>query len=187
MLASLPDGGEDETGTVIVLERVKLRTRDLAKLKADLVRAAGETYSKFLGGSTDATYRRLAINIDGTEVEPVDPLHRENKETLLLIKREKIAFEDGSSAFFTAVALPHPQSQPPDIQRRYRYTVKTQGIYVYRNGRLVRSGETFDLSARTSTSTASGQNWNIPPRPMCISPWMWRSRQSVWMTTLRCS
>jgi hypothetical protein len=146
--AALPGEPANGSGTVVVLERVKLKTRDLSKLKTDVIRAAGETYGKFLAGTKEKAFRRLAIAVDDDAVEPIDPLHRENPETLLISKREKIDFEDGSSAFFTAVALPHPASQSPDVQRRYRYNTKWQGIYVYRNGRLVRSGETLDLFGR---------------------------------------
>lgn len=148
MLGSLPGEKGSNSGTVVILEQVKLRTRDLSKLKTDLVRATGEAYGKFLGGPGEAEYRRLAIDVGGVAVAPVDPLHRENKETLLIVKREKISFDDGTSAFFTAVSLPHPHSQAPDIQKAYRYQTKTQGIYVYRNGRLIRSAETFDLFSR---------------------------------------
>jgi hypothetical protein len=135
------------TGTVVILQGVKLQTRDLSKLRANLVRKAGETYGKFLSASAESM-RRLSINIDDSAVEAFDPLHRENPDTQLIYRRQKIDFEDGSSAFFTAVGMPHPNSQPEEVVRRYRYTQKNQGAYVYRNGRLVRSGETFGLFSR---------------------------------------
>ena len=148
-LAALPGPATSSgaAGTVVILRGVKLQTRDLSKLRSNLVRKAGETYGKFLSATAE-DIRRLSINIDGSAVEPFDPLHRENPETQLIYRRQKIDFEDGSSAFFTAVAMPHPNSQPEEIARRYRYTQKNQGAYVYRNGRLVRSGETFGLFSR---------------------------------------
>lgn len=148
-LAALPGAGVKSggSGTVIVLQDVKLQTRDLSKLRSNIVRNAGETYSKFLSPSADSI-RRLSIDIDKVAVEPFDPLHRENPETQPIYMREKIGFEDGSYAFLTAVALPHPNTQPEEIVRRYRYMQKYQGAYVYRNGRLVRAGETFGLFSR---------------------------------------
>lgn len=148
-LAALPGptNPSSATGTVVVLRGVKLQTRDLSKLRTNLLRNAGETYGKFLS-ATDESIRGLSITIDNSAVESFDPLHRENPETQLIYRRQKIDFEDGSSAFFTAVALPHPNSQPDEIARRYRYHQKNQGAYVYRNGRLVRSGETFGLFGR---------------------------------------
>ncbi|MDI3562886.1 ATP-binding protein [Bradyrhizobium sp. Arg816] len=148
-LAALPgpttkSGGK---GTVVVLRAVKLQTRDLTKLRSNLVRKAGETYGKILSATADSI-RRLSINIDDIPVEPFDPLHRENPDTQSIYRREKIDFDDGTSAFFTAIALPHPNSQPEELVRRYRYNQKHQGAYVYRNGRLVRSGETFGLFSR---------------------------------------
>lgn len=142
------DAKSGGTGTVIVLRGVKLQTRDLAKLRSNLIRHAGEAYGKFLSAATDSSIRRLSINVDGVPVEPVDPLHRENPDTHSIFRRQKIDFEDGSSAFFTAVALPHPHTQPEEVVRRYRYRQKYQGAYVYRNGRLVRGGETFGLFSR---------------------------------------
>lgn len=149
VLAALPtsDAKSDGTGTVIVLRGVKLQTRDLAKLRTNLVRSAGQTYGKILSPSADSI-RRLSINIDNVPVEPFDPLHRENPDTQSIYRREKIDFNDGSSAFFTAVALPHPHTQPDEVVRKYRYAQTNQGAYVYRNGRLVRSGETFGLFGR---------------------------------------
>jgi|GEM_PF-6472555 len=148
-LATLPGSNPKPggTGTVILLRGIKLQTRDLSKLRSNLVRNAGQTYGKFLAYSGDS-FRSLSINIDNVPVEPFDPLHRENPDTQSIYRREKIDFEDGSSAFFTAVALPHPHTQSEEIARRYRYTQKNQGAYVYRNGRLVRTGETFGLFSR---------------------------------------
>jgi hypothetical protein len=149
-LSALPgsQGKSGGTGTVIVLRDIKLRTSDLKALRTNLVRNAGETYGKFLSPTTDNRIRSLSINIDDVAVEPFDPLHRENPDTQLIFRRQKIDFDDGSSAFFTAVAMPHPNTQPEEIVRRYRYRQKYQGAYVYRNGRLVRSGETFNLFSR---------------------------------------
>jgi hypothetical protein len=147
-LSALPGDGPVETGTVVVLEDVKLQTRDLPKLRGELARNAGETYNKFLAGGTGGSLRRLAITVDGKAVEGVDPLHREDPNTVALIKREKVDFEDGTSAFFTAVSLPHPNTLPDEVSRSYRYHQKYQGIYVYRNGRLVSSGATLDLFSR---------------------------------------
>ncbi|UPK14458.1 ATP-binding protein [Bradyrhizobium sp. 155] len=147
-LGALPGPEDVETGTVIILENVKLKTRDLAKLRSELVRRAGETYSKFLSAMADRDIRRLAIAVDKVVVEAFDPLHRDDPGTQYIYKRERIEFADGSSAFFTAVALPHPNQVAPEVARRYRYTQRNQGIYVYRNGRLIRSGETFGLFGR---------------------------------------
>ena len=125
-----------------MLEGVKLKTRDLSKLRADVVRRAGETYCKFLA-SGDEEIRRLAISIDNTAVEAVDPLHRENPETKLFYKREKVDFDDGSSAFFTAVALPHPNTLSDELARRYRY-----------HGKI-----------RAPTCTATG-DWSVLEKPL---------------------
>jgi hypothetical protein len=142
----LPGNGQRETGTVVLLEKIQLQIRDIVRLRTELLRTAGETYGKFLGAT--AGISRLTVRVDDTQVEAVDPLHRENGETISLLKREKIDFEDGSSAFFTAVSLPHPLSVSDELQRKYRYQQKHQGIYVYRNGRMISGGQTLNLFGR---------------------------------------
>ena len=109
-LAQLPgDSTGRKTGTIVTLDKVTVQTRDLSKLRSDLVRNAGEAYGKFL--ATTGHIRRLAIKVDDTAVEPFDPLHRENPETVLLIKRQQLDFEDGTRAFVTAVALRSPATR----------------------------------------------------------------------------
>lgn len=147
-LGALPGPVDTATGTIITLENVKLKSRDLTKLRTELVRRSGETYSKFLSTPADRDIRRLAINVDKIAVEPIDPLHRDGPGTQYIYKREKVDFADGTSAFFTSVALPHPNTLSPEVSRRYRFTQKNQGAYVYRNGRLIRSGESFGLFSR---------------------------------------
>jgi hypothetical protein len=142
-LDRLPGNGEAITGTVVIIEKLNVLSKDISRLKSDLVRAAGETYGKFLG--TGAGAGKLRILIDGTEVEGVDPLHREHPDTVVLIKREQIEIEGGSSAFLTAVALPHPNKVSDEVRKKHRYTQAEQGISIYRNGRLVRTGETLGL------------------------------------------
>jgi hypothetical protein len=83
-----------------------------------------------------------------TIIDPVDPLHRENPGTLILYSREEIKLEDGTGIFFSAAALPHPNAVSQELKRNYRYTQANQGIYVYRNGRLLLGGDTLGLFAK---------------------------------------
>lgn len=145
-LSELPGDGQKQYGTVVIIESVTLQTRDLARLKSDIVRSVGEAYAKFLGAVGGIS--KLSVRVDGADVEPIDPLHRENERTLTLFKREEVTLADGTTFFFSAVALPHPNTIEDEIRRKYRYTQKDQGIYVYRNGRLIMGGQTLDLFGR---------------------------------------
>jgi Histidine kinase-, DNA gyrase B-, and HSP90-like ATPase len=156
-MAQLPEGGQRESGTVILVEDLNIRSRDLARLKTAVVRQLGETYGKFLSGRDSAGLQIAVVDMlnmkqseraPATVIEAVDPLHRENTSTLVLYSREEIKLEDGTSIFFSAAALPHPNAISQDLRRKYRYTQANQGIYVYRNGRLLLSGDTLDLFAK---------------------------------------
>jgi hypothetical protein len=137
-LAGLPGENGKKTGTLIVIDGLNLRSRDIGRLKTEISRALGETYQKFLSNL-------LKIRLNDVEIEPNDPLHRENPETLTLYKREPISLSNGAVIYFSAVSLPHPNQVPIEMRRRYRYTQTNQGFYLFRNGRLLRSGESLGL------------------------------------------
>jgi hypothetical protein len=138
-LKKLPGDSAKDTGTVITVGTLNLRSREISKLKTDIARGLGEAYQKFLHRGL------LNIRINDLEIEPIDPLHRENPQTLVLYKREPISLSNGATIYFSAVSLPHPLQLPMEMRRRYRYTQTNQGIYMYRNGRLLRSGENLGM------------------------------------------
>ena len=138
-LSSLPRENGKQSGTVVIISNLNLRSREISKLKTDIARALGETYQKFLNRGL------LKIRLNDLEIEPLDPLHRENPDTLPLYKREPIKLSNGSTIYFSAVSLPHPLQLLQDMRRRYRYAQVNQGFYLYRNGRLIRSGETLGM------------------------------------------
>jgi histidine kinase/DNA gyrase B/HSP90-like ATPase len=138
-IGNLPGENGKGTGTVVIISGLNLRSREISKLKTDIARGLGETYQKFLNRGL------LKIRINDIDIEPIDPLHRENPQTLVLYKREPIPLSNGATIYFSAVSLPHPLQVPQDLRRRYRYAQVNQGFYLYRNGRLLRSGETLGL------------------------------------------
>lgn len=138
-IGNLPGENGKDTGTVVIISGLNLRSREISKLKTDIARGLGETYQKFLNRGL------LKIRINDIDIEAIDPLHRENPQTLVLYKREPISLSNGATVYFSAVSLPHPLQVPQDLRRRYRYAQVNQGFYLYRNGRLLRSGETLGL------------------------------------------
>jgi hypothetical protein len=138
-LAGMPGENGKKTGTLVIIDGLNLRSREIGRLKTDIARALGETYQKFL------TRGLLKIRLNDIGIEPNDPLHRENPETLMLYKREPISLSNGAVIYFSAVSLPHPNQLPIEMRRRYRYTQSNQGFYLFRNGRLLRSGESLGL------------------------------------------
>jgi hypothetical protein len=138
-IRNLPGENGKGTGTVVIIGGLNLRSREISKLKTDIARGLGEAYQKFLNRGL------LKIRINDVDIEAIDPLHRENPQTLVLYKREPISLSNGATVYFSAVSLPHPLQLPQDLRRRYRYAQVNQGFYLYRNGRLLRSGETLGL------------------------------------------
>ncbi|MDX6403866.1 MAG: hypothetical protein QOH70_1321 [Blastocatellia bacterium] len=156
-MAQLTEGGQRESGTLILIEDLNIRSRDLTRLRTDVVRQLGETYGKFLSGRGSSALQISVVDTINLKqsskapaliIEPVDPLHRENTGTLVLYSREEIKLTDGTSIFFSAAALPHPNTVSPELKRKYRYTQANQGVYVYRNGRLLLGGDTLGLFAK---------------------------------------
>jgi hypothetical protein len=132
-----------ESGTVVIVDELNIRTRDNSRMIQETIRTCGETYAKFLSPHLPEE-NRLQITVDGKTIGPVDPLHREDKRTTVLYDREKIQL-GRSAAFFSAVVLPHPNQVDNDTYRQYRYKTPQQGVYVFRNNRLIAPGETLDL------------------------------------------
>ena len=121
----LPNENGKETGTVIIFTDLNLRSREIGKLKSEIARALGETYQKFL------TRGLLKVSLNDTDIEPIDPLHRENPATLVLFKREPVQLSNGATIYFSAVSLPHPNQVQAELKRRYRYTQSNQGFYPF--------------------------------------------------------
>jgi hypothetical protein len=156
-IAQLPEGGQRDSGTVILIEDLNIRSRDLTRLRTDIVRQLGETYAKFLSGRDTSALQIAVVDVVNTKksekapatlIEPVDPLHRENSGTVVLYSRKEIKLPNGTSIFLSATALPHPNMVSQELRRKYRYTQGNQGIYVYRNGRLLLGGDTLGLFSK---------------------------------------
>ena len=184
------------TGTVILIENLNIRSREVSQLSTKLARAFGETYAKFLAASDSQSGLRLRV--DDKVVFPIDPLWRELPQTVVLYPREEIVLENGAPLLFSSVSLPHPkQLADRDVEKQIRYSQENQGIYVYRNNRLVASGQTFGLFARDFhynafraelhyTSAADPHvNVDVAKSTFNPSPELLSKIQDVVMTSLR--
>jgi hypothetical protein len=136
-----------DSGTVVIIENLNLRSKDRTRVLRDLIRACGEAYARFMSPSLPEA-NRLLMQVDSTTILPVDPLHRENPKATVFYDRQEIKLADGTAFLFSAVALPHPKQLDADLEKQYRYTQENQGVYVYRNNRLIASGQTFGLFSR---------------------------------------
>jgi hypothetical protein len=143
-LPGAPD--KSESGTVVIIDDLNIRTPDINRITREVIYKCGETYSRFLSAKLPQE-ERLQISVDGHPILAVDPLHREDKRTTVLYDREEIKLGD-TSVFFSATLLPHPNQLDKDTRQQYRYKTPNQGIYIFRNNRLIASGETLGLFTR---------------------------------------
>lgn len=134
------------TGTVIIIESLNIRSREVSTLASKLARSFGETYAKFLASNEEDA--GLRIKVDDKFVSPVDPLWRTLPGAVNLYRAEPIELQDGVTLQFSAVSLPHPKAVDKDLEKQIRYTQENQGVYIYRNNRLIASGQTLGIFGR---------------------------------------
>lgn len=143
-----------DNGTLILWQKLdRLCEGELIGAKQDVVfyekiEAAEKhlalVYHRFLSG--EIRNRKLNILINGHEVKPFDPFCLSNKATQLL--QEEIVRIDGWEIRIQPYILPHHSKLTPKEHDYYQSRsefVGNQGVYVYRNSRLMAWGNWFGL------------------------------------------
>jgi hypothetical protein len=145
------------SGTVVVWERIdrllgeyknmdgKPRRKALRQLCEGLTAHLGMVYQRFLD-KKDKRARDVSISVNGVAVTPWDPFQESNPESRMVTANRPwpVAFEDGSQHHFKcrAFVLPNKHEYPNTDQGRQAYAASrignnTQGIYIYREDRLI--------------------------------------------------
>ena len=199
-------------GTSVILESLD-RLLDL-KLKDDNIeerkhfynlakqvqQSLGVIFHRYISG------KKLKILINGSnEVTAFDPLHIDKEDTIILCNRETIRSDELKSKV-TSVLLSKKNLEEEGLEL-FELTSR-QGVYVYRNDRLVSWGRWLGLASgnnhdhkyfRVSIdfSSADDNSWNIDvkktnvniPRPfnkklkILIKSGLGKSREMVWNNT----
>jgi hypothetical protein len=144
-------------GTVVVWQRVdrllgdykskdgKPRRKALKQMCDGLATHLGMVYQRFLEPA-DKRARDLVMSVNGTEVAPWDPFQESNPESRMVSpnRPQPVELQDGSVHSFTcrAFVLPNKHEYPNTDQGREAYAASrtgnnTQGIYIYREDRLI--------------------------------------------------
>lgn len=139
------------TGTLVLWEKLDrlcgntAPSKDMLYEKIELVdRHLALVFHRFLAGEIKG--KKLEIKLNGHRIEPFDPFCTTNKATQLL--PEEICRVQGHEVKIQPYILPHHSKLSPrehDYYQTRSEFVSNQGVYVYRNNRLMAWGNWFRL------------------------------------------
>lgn len=142
-----------ESGTLVLWQKLdRLCEGESTSVRQDMLYEKMEATEKHLALvfhrylSGELRSRKLEIHINGHPVEPFDPFCLSNKATQLL--QEAIVRIDGQEIRIQPYILPHHSKLTPKEHDYYQSRsefVSNQGVYVYRNNRLMVWGNWFRL------------------------------------------
>lgn len=146
------------TGTLVVWENIdrlmkkynqkSARAKALKKKIDELMFHVSMVYQRFLDPN-DNRAKNITITINGIEIHKWDPFVTDEKETELLAEETvDVELPDGKETSFTLKAYMIPRRgtySTPQAQESARVNNDMQGFYVYRENRLIHSGDWFGM------------------------------------------
>lgn len=158
-LAILDEVAPEQAGTVVIWDKIdRIFSREyrdpagtharnaLGRQKNKLSDHIGMVYQRFLD-STDDRARNIEIRLDGDVIEPWNP-YCEGLSTLVAEEVQTVELENGKEASFhvRAFILPRREEFPDDRSAtRARITNDRQGIYIYREQRLIHDADWLNM------------------------------------------
>lgn len=118
-------------------------------------------FHRFL--AAEIRQKKLAIFINGNQVEPFDPFCLNNTATQLL--QEEIVRINGHNITIQPYILPHHSKLSPkeyDFYRNWSEFLSNQGFYIYRNNRLIAWGDWFRLVPKGENSKLARVKIDFP-------------------------
>lgn len=149
------------TGTAVIwrsLDRLsesesgELREEIVAEKLAVLRQHLSLVFHRFLAGEV-AGFKRLSILVNGLQLKAFDPFCRKNSATQLL--PEEVVHFGSEQVRLQPYILPHHSRlsvKEFDLYRERSDFISNQGVYVYRNGRLMVWGDWFRLVPKGETT-----------------------------------
>lgn len=149
------------TGTLVIWEKCdRILTKEyepgstqersaVTRLADSLSKHLSLVFHRFLD-SGDSRERNVDIVVNQQLVEPWNPFYPARSEQVLAEKMQRLEIEmpDGSIEIATMKAwlLPHRLDMTKDEEKQHaRITNRSQGFYVYREGRLIQDGGWLDV------------------------------------------
>lgn len=120
--------------------------RALARKRNGLAEHIGMVYQRFLDQS-DERARNVEIRLDGKKVEPWNPFC-EGESELVANETMPVELADGRSSSFTVKAFVLPRREEfssEEAAKRARITNERQGIYIYRENRLIHDASWLNM------------------------------------------
>jgi len=132
-------------GTIILWENIDRYDEDELNEKFDnLINHLAITFHRFLEGEFPS--RTIKINFNNMAIIPFNPFNERNQATQ---RKSTEKFEiNGEDVLVTPYILPHPSKVSKEEYEKYATSEgyqKTQGFYLYREGRLLIYGTWFRL------------------------------------------
>ena len=158
-VAFLESVAPDKAGTVVLWENVDRLIRDyqrrtgrpaqkaLAKKTESLRQHLSMVYQRFLDSTDERVERHVKINLNGEPVEPWDPFQK-NLSELVAEEVEPAGTWKGEKIFFTvrAYILPRREEFQNDaLAKAAMLSNEWQGIYIYRENRLIHYADWLNL------------------------------------------
>ncbi len=124
----------------------------LDKVIADFKDHAAMVYQRFLDRADDRV-RNIDMTLNGQPIPAWDPFCEEEEETELVAEEDhkKVEFPDESSAEFSIRAYVLPRKEDfssPGAVKAAKLTNRMQGIYIYRENRLLLPANWLDMFAK---------------------------------------
>ncbi|MEQ1642467.1 MAG: ATP-binding protein [Pyrinomonadaceae bacterium] len=148
-----------KSGTVVLWENVDRLLRDYAKPDGKFAKNALKRYQDNLAFHVSMVYQRfldpaddrartLEIRINGVPVRPWDPFSISITRAPIAEKTLEVEIDDDRRASFTVRAFVLPRKDEytdADLAREARLSNDMQGIYVYRENRLIHGPDWLDM------------------------------------------
>lgn len=129
---------EESHGTIVrITDLDKLKYPTVSQFKPKLIKFLGETFNKFIEN------KLVTIRVDGTVVEAVN-LMGEISELM----GEEVIEVEGQKIHFKAYYLPNLGNEESTSDDYSKRSYKHQGLYIYRNNRLVGRDVTLSIWGR---------------------------------------
>ena len=161
----------ESTGTIVIWQKLDRLFEDLygrsrqevvAEKLVALAKHLGLVFHRFLAGSVD-WHKPFSLTVNGHPVFAFDPFCREHSAT---IEEPEEAVHVGQSKVTLApFILPHHSKLKPHMLQLYKDRsdfVANQGVYVYRNCRLIAWGGWFRILAKSEITKLARVRIDFP-------------------------